>query len=150
MEAVEMTAAGRQQLRIYMCGKEYRWPEPCRRDRRAMAARLYQIQDAMGLGDDVSEQKRIAGGLQMMNAALDFFYEFNAQMAQDREAIEEALEGEIAEALQAVSVFILRPFAEGAVSPNQKNGESENLSNPNGGFPGTSSTENGPSENTAS
>ena len=90
---------------VDLCGKQYTFPEPPRRQGRAMLCEIMEISPA--LADNAP-----AAQLRAVDKCLDFLYRWNIEMKRDRESIDaHADEQEISLAFNAVGEMVASPFA---------------------------------------
>lgn len=108
-------------LTVRLCNREYTWPEPVRRQRRQMMARLLEVQGGRQFASPEEAQAWLnenpVEALAFVDRVQDFLYEFHPGMAADKPLLDDATETEIADAFRLVSEFILRPFATTTASP---------------------------------
>ena len=97
---------------VDLCGKQYTFPEPPRRQGRAMLCEIMEISPA--LADPAP-----AARLRAVDKCLDFLYRWNIDAKQDRETLDGgATEREICEAFNAVAELVSAPFVAEAVAMN--------------------------------
>ena len=95
---------------VDLCGKSYAFPEPPRRQGRAMLCEIMEISPA--LADNAP-----AARLRAVDKCLDFLYRWNTEAKRDREAIDAtATEREICAAFNAVAEMVSAPFVAEAVA----------------------------------
>jgi len=89
---------------VDLCGKSYTFPEPPRRQGRAMLCEIMEISPA--LADNAP-----AARLRAVDKCVDFLYRWNTEAKRDREAIDAtATEREICAAFNAVAEMVSAPF----------------------------------------
>ena len=95
---------------VDLCGKQYTFPAPPRRQGRAMMGEILEI--APYLAD-----KAPAAQLRAVDKCLDFLYRWNTDAKRDRETLDAAAtEREICEAFNAVAEMVSAPFVAEAVA----------------------------------
>ena len=98
---------------VSLGGKAYVWNEPNRRQSRAMLRRILStpnLEKIAVLDEGDRTFSDIADLLGVVDDALDFFYEFNLDMAGDKEQIDESPEVDIVAALRTIINMVVRPF----------------------------------------
>jgi hypothetical protein len=89
---------------VDLCGKQYSFPEPPRRQGRAMLCEIMEISPA--LADNAP-----AARLRAVDKCLDFLYRWNTDAKRDRETLDAtATEREICAAFNAVAELVSAPF----------------------------------------
>ena len=95
---------------VDLCGKQYTFPEPPRRQGRAMLCEIMEISPA--LADNAP-----AARLRAVDKCLDFLYRWNTEAKRDRETLDAAAtEREICAAFNAVAELVSAPFVAEAVA----------------------------------
>jgi len=95
---------------VALCGVLYTYPEPPRRQGRAMLCEIMEISPALA---DPAPASR----LRAVDKCLDFLYRWNTEAKRDREAIDAtATEREICAAFNAVAEMVSAPFVAEAVA----------------------------------
>ena len=99
-------------VKVDLCGKQYTFPEPPRRQGRAMLCEIMEISPALA---DPAPASR----LRAVDKCLDFLYRWNTEAKRDRETLDGgATEREICEAFNAVAEMVSAPFVAEAVAMN--------------------------------
>jgi len=117
-----------RELQLELGGKTYVWREPVRRVLRKMLRGLIAI-DKLRDGRSINDPEYL---LDLVDAALDFFYAHHEGMSRDRASLDNCDEDEVAKALEAVAAFLQLPLermrkrVEAAQSMRTQNPESTN------------------------
>jgi hypothetical protein len=87
---------------VTLCGRVYRWKQPCARDVRAWVSEL-------GIISRMVQQDPVML-YEACNKVLDFFYAHHKEMAKDRAALDSATTAEIMKAKREVEQLIAGPL----------------------------------------
>jgi hypothetical protein len=90
---------------VTLCGKQYTFAEPPRRQGRAMLCEIMEIAPSVASTSPADRYRAV-------DKCLDFMYRWNTEMKRDRETIDaRADEQEISIAFNAVGEMVAAPFA---------------------------------------